>query len=430
LLCREPAARAADLGLLTSLLDPRAPSEVQMAAVATTARARDAQTVGRLLSRWSALGPALRSAVLDAILERAEGASALLDELEHGAVPVSEIDAAHRQRLLKSADDAVRLSAEKRFASGARHGRQELLESFRPALSLRADSTRGKAVFGRICALCHQFGGQGHEVGPDLAALTDTSGEALLLAILDPNREVDARYTNYTAALSDGRILTGLIAAETGNAITLKRQEGQTDVVLRADLDDLKSSGQSLMPEGLERDLSQQDLADVIAYVAGAAEAPKVVAGNRPATVQQADDGTIRLTAETAAIYGATLVYESEFGNLGHWESANDRASWTFKVDRPATFTVTIEWACADESAGNPYEIRVGTRVLPGTVGGTGAGTWSQYHSIFVNELVLPAGTHKLEFRPSRAPQGALLDLRAVVLSPRTEKVFAVPEKR
>jgi hypothetical protein len=63
-------------------------------------------------------------------------------------------------------------------------------------------------------------------------------------------------------------------------------------------------------------------------------------------------------------------------------------------------------------------------------VGGTGAGTWSHYHSIFVNELVLPAGTHKLEFRPSRPPQGALLDLRAVVLSPRTEKVFAVPEKR
>ena len=151
-----------------------------------------------------------------------------------------------------------------------------------PRPPARATPARGEAVFARLCAGCHKFGGQGHEIGPDLAALTDRSPEALLMAILDPNREVDARYAGYTAALKDGRVVTGLIASETANAITLKRQEGQTDVILRADLEELKTSGQSLMPEGLENDLKRSDLADLIAYLASGGERPKVLAGNHP----------------------------------------------------------------------------------------------------------------------------------------------------
>ena len=63
------------------------------------------------------------------------------------------------------------------------------------------------------------------------------------------------------------RVVTGLIASETANAITLKRQEGQSDVILRADLDELTTSGRSLMPEGLEKELDQQAMADLIAYL-------------------------------------------------------------------------------------------------------------------------------------------------------------------
>jgi putative heme-binding domain-containing protein len=276
-------------------------------------------------------------------------------------------------------------------------------------------------VFGRVCASCHKFGGQGHEVGPDLAALTETSPEALAVAVLDPNREVDARYTGYAAALKDGRVVTGMIAAETANAITLKRQEGQTDVILRTDLDELSSTGRSLMPEGLEHDLTPADVADVVAYVGQGGDRPKVLAGNRPALVAQAADGSVRLAASSAEVYGPTLTFEPEFGNLGYWHSAQDRAAWTLKVVRPATFTVSMEWACADDSAGNAYLVRVAGTILRGGVGSTGAGTWSNYRSLFLGEVTLPAGTHRLEFRPGGPITGALLDLRAVVLTPRAD---------
>ena len=261
------------------------------------------------------------------------------------------------------------------------------------------------------------MGGKGHAVGPDLEALTDTSPDALAVAILDPNREVDARYQGYDAATTDGRVYSGLIASETGNAITLKRQDEQLDVILRADLEELRNTGRSLMPEGLERDLSPGDLADLVAYL-DASNRPRLVAGNHPETVAQAPDGSIRLKAEAASIYGDTLTYESEFGNLGYWQSTTDRAQWAFRVDRPSTFTLAIDYACADGSAGNAFLVRVGGRLRDrGVVGGTGS--WSNYRSLFVGEVILPAGTHRLEVRPAGPIRDALMDLRAVTLTPR-----------
>ena len=151
---------------------------------------------------------------------------------------------------------------------------------------------------------------------------------------------------------------------------------------------------------------------------------PKVLDGNQPRTVAQGTDGTIRLAASTAEIYGPNLTYETPLRNLGYWQSAEDHAAWTFTVDRPGTFTVAMEWACANESAGNPYLVRVNGLSIGGEVGGTGAGTWSNYRSIFLGEVVLPAGKHRLEFRPAGPVRNAFLDLRAVVLTPRGSTVF------
>jgi hypothetical protein len=177
------------------------------------------------------------------------------------------------------------------------------------------------------------------------------------------------------------------------------------------------------MPEGLENDLTPRDLADVIAFVARGADRPRNFDGNRPRDVEPAADGTIRLAASSAEIYGTSLVFETTNENLGYWSGADDRAAWAFRVDRAGTYSVSMEWACADESAGNTFLIRVGPRTIGGLVGGTGAGTWANYRSIFLQELDLPAGRHRLEFRPQAPPNGALLDLRAVVLTPRSDGV-------
>jgi serine/threonine protein kinase len=144
---------------------------------------------------------------------------------------------------------------------------------------------------------------------------------------------------------------------------------------------------------------------------------PTVQAGNHPETVRQSIDGTIRLTPATAAIFGATLAYESQFGNLGLWRSNNDRAIWTFQIDRPRTFTLSLVYSCNSDCIGNQYEVRVGDTIYHGTTGSTGH--WSNFQSFSIGEVKLPAGVHRLVVRPESPIRGALFDLREITVGPR-----------
>ena len=109
-----------------------------------------------------------------------------------------------------------------------------------------------------MCSVCHRLENVGTEIGPNLATLQNRGAEAILLNVLDPNREVNPQYVNYILVTTEGRSITGLIAAETATSVTLKRQENATDTVLRANIEELRSTGQSIMPEGLEKQLDQQ----------------------------------------------------------------------------------------------------------------------------------------------------------------------------
>jgi putative membrane-bound dehydrogenase-like protein len=267
LLGRPGALSEGDREALRMLLGPRSSSRLQQAAVATFARSSDAKAPGYLLNDWKAHTPALRSAILETLLSRKPWTSELLSALEDGCFPPAEIDPAGRRRLTEHADPEVRRRARALFADVAA-GRQEVIDRYRPVLKMAGDATAGAAVFKRACASCHRLGGVGTEVGADLASLTDKSPESLLVAILDPNRAFESKYTEYTVQTADGRVLSGVIVAETATSVTLRRQEGREDVLLRADIEAMAGSGRSLMPEGLEKDLSPKDLADLIAYLA------------------------------------------------------------------------------------------------------------------------------------------------------------------
>src|SRR5262249_46955135 len=125
------------------------------------------------------------------------------------------------------------------------------------------------------CATCHRLENEGVEVGPDLlSALKNKVKDTLLIDILDPSREVDPRYLNYTVLTKNGRTLTGLVASETASSLVLRRAEKAEDTLLRSEIDEIKSSGKSLMPEGLEKQMDDQQLADVIAYLLAVARKP------------------------------------------------------------------------------------------------------------------------------------------------------------
>jgi putative heme-binding domain-containing protein len=414
LLGRTPAARNLDLRRLAGLLAADRPPAVQTAALTSLTRSADDAVPPLLVAAWAKATPALRLRILDALAARAGGVQVLLDALEKGLIPRGEMDPARRYRLLTDDRREVRAHAEKVF-SAANSNRTAVIDSYQSVMKQAGDRARGKAVFAKTCSACHRLDGVGSAVGPDLAALADKTPRYLLGEILDPNRNVDSRFLEYRAVLKDGRTVTGVLESETATGVTLRGQQGKDETVRRVDIDQLRSTGKSLMPEGLEADISPAAMADLLAYLTTATPPVKSVPGNTPAEVA-AVNGTLTLSATKAAIHGGEITLEPGFQNIGYWHGVNDHVSWAVRLDKAATFDVYLDYACAPESAGNAFALDGATPTVEGKVASTGG--WDKYQAVKVGTVTLPAGTGKVTVRPTGLIRGALFDLRTVYLVP------------
>ena len=145
--------------------------------------------------------------------------------------------------------------------------RHAVVQKYQEALRLEGDARRGAAVFAKHCLACHQMQGQGYRVGPDLSGVGSRPSAALLEDILDPSKEVSPDFFNYTLITKGGQILSGLIISETATSVRLRRNEGVEDVVLRREIDELRVSGKSLMPEGFEQAITLRDMADLLHFL-------------------------------------------------------------------------------------------------------------------------------------------------------------------
>ena len=253
--------------VLAALLDNRHSQEIQLAAIETLGRFNSPAVAGIVIGAWPHLSPRLRAAASDVLFSRPAWIVAVLDALDEKQIAVAEIEPARLKVLELRPDASIRERVERLAAKLQTGPRQEVVAAYQPALTLAADEKRGKATFQKTCSACHRLDDVGFDIGPSLAAIKNRGPEAILLNVLDPNREVNPQYVNYIAVLNDGRTLTGIVAGETATGITLKRADNATDIVQRADLEELQSTRQSIMPEGFEKQLSKQDMADVIAYL-------------------------------------------------------------------------------------------------------------------------------------------------------------------
>jgi putative membrane-bound dehydrogenase-like protein len=251
---------------LAEFLSPDHDSQLQLAAVNALSERSQPAVADHLLSVWQSLTPALRARVLDVLISRKEWVAALLAAIQAHTIQTSEIDAAHQARLSEYPDAELRKKAVASFSQSSAE-RLAVVKKYEPALK-GGDATRGKVVFQKNCTGCHKFQGLGNEVGPNIAARQDKSNEGLLREILDPNRAVDQHFAAYTAVTTDGVVKTGILAEETGNAITLLGQNGEKNVLLRSQLESLTTNGKSLMPEGFEKQITAEEMADLIKFLA------------------------------------------------------------------------------------------------------------------------------------------------------------------
>lgn len=267
LLAVRPAAARPRLG---ALLEPDQPAELQAAAAQGVARAQDQALVASLFEGWDRYALATRRVLLGALASTTELAAPLLDAVEAGQVPAAEIDPATREalRLLPDAKFQARVASV--FLASTNADRPEVVRRYEPALSLAGDPARGRTLFGKHCQTCHARNGQGAKVGPDLISVAGRPPADLLVAILDPAREAAPDGRAIIVVTTRGQTLTGLLAEETPAAVRLRRAEGVEDVIPRGEVEALRPTGRSLMPDGLEQVLSPQDVADLIAFLRSA----------------------------------------------------------------------------------------------------------------------------------------------------------------
>jgi putative membrane-bound dehydrogenase-like protein len=257
----------ADLKRLACLLNPKFSTAVQSSAVQRVIESGRPAVPELLLANWKSYLPAIRSTILDGLLSRELWTNALLAKIESGEIAPADLDAVRQQRLLAHPNPKVKERAAKLLASAGSADRKMVVAEWSKVLELKGDPMRGKEIFTKRCATCHKWQGEGNSVGPDLNTLTDRSPRTLLTAILDPNLAVEPKYQSYSVTTDDGRVLSGMLAEETGNSLTLADAEGKKIQVARKDIVELKSTGKSLMPEGIEKDLTMESLADVLSLI-------------------------------------------------------------------------------------------------------------------------------------------------------------------
>ncbi len=265
ILMADPAETAGAVDLIGAWIRSPGAADTFVECVSLLAASSDTRVPGLLLEQWDQRTPRQREAVLDALLGRQEWALHLLKEIKEGRITSSSLDAQRQTRLFKHPSKAVSKMAGEVIK--ARDSRQQVLDKFRPALSLVGDPAKGKQAFALACIACHQLEGVGLAVGPDLRSVVQHPPDKLFTSILDPSAIIEPGFTAYFCDLKSGSQMYGAIASETGSSLTLRLADGSLRPILRSEVSRLQSSNMSLMPDGLEALLTPQSLADLIAYL-------------------------------------------------------------------------------------------------------------------------------------------------------------------
>ncbi|MCB9875054.1 MAG: ThuA domain-containing protein [Planctomycetaceae bacterium] len=265
--------RADDDAVVTSLLalvTPQTAPELAVQLIESLTASTASKTGIALVELASQTTPALRDDALRVLLSRPQTTTALLDGIESGQISLADLKLDQKQALSNHPDKQIQVRARKLLAASGglpNPDREKVLHEKLPLVKRSGDVVLGKAVFKKQCAKCHKHSGEGENIGPDLTGMAVHPKTELLTHILDPSRSVEGNFRIYTIVTDAGRVLTGMLASETRTSLELIDAEAKRHAIQRSEIDELISSRKSLMPEGFEKQVPDEDIVNLLEFL-------------------------------------------------------------------------------------------------------------------------------------------------------------------
>lgn len=280
---QEPEVRLAALAALIAAADTEAlaaavkvlrsspPAELAAGVLGLLARLEQAELARELLQIYAELPAALQPRVVELLTQRPAWGREVVRALEAGRIPPAALNVNQVQRLLALGDAELKAAVERHWGTVRTTRdpqREQVVAEMRRMLRwMSGDPQRGREVFRRVCAQCHRLFGEGQDVGPDLTHNGRSSLDQLLSNVFDPSLVIGAAYQSRTVLTSDGRLITGLLVEDSPQRVVLKLQGGKLETIPREDIEQMRVSELSLMPEGVEKQLNPQEIADLFALL-------------------------------------------------------------------------------------------------------------------------------------------------------------------
>lgn len=273
-------------GALQSLLEAQAPDLLPMLrelvvdktmrgpALRALASFNEADIPGLILRHYGSFTDQEKLDAVTTLASRPNYAQSLLEAVEKNQVPRRDLSAFTVRQILALKDNNLSEKLKKVWGTikPAGQGKAEQLYRYMavaaPEALKKGDRSHGRLIFSKTCATCHRLFDDGAKIGPDLTGSQRINPEYLLSKILDPNAVVAKDYQMTILTTTAGRVLNGIIAEENGQTVAVQTQ---TELLRlpKGDIEERRPSNLSLMPEGLLEKLSDMEIRDLIAYLAG-----------------------------------------------------------------------------------------------------------------------------------------------------------------
>jgi putative heme-binding domain-containing protein len=254
-----------------SLGNTETPKEFRENILAQLGRVSDPQVADVVLAAYPQMENDLKPKAVELLTNRPAWSKKLLAAIGEKKLPASVLNI-NQVRALVSQNDAELAKAVRAHWGVVRTGRDPKREEFVNEMKTLIQKTpgdplEGRVVYNKLCGQCHKMYGEGTEVGPDITTNGRSSFEQLLSNVFDPSLVIGAGYQPLTVATTDGRVLTGLVVENSDQRIVLKVQGGKLETVAKGEVEESRQSEVSLMPEGIEKQLKPQEIADLFAFL-------------------------------------------------------------------------------------------------------------------------------------------------------------------